>query len=92
MKILILSDGIRGNLNQSSGIAERIEEAELKIVEPEYKGPTYRLTGGRKGRYKFLAKISAIFYPFISSRLTKFYLKLTSIYAHPSNCQNSGIV
>ena len=76
MKILILSDGIRGNLNQSSGIAERIEEAELKIVEPEYKGPTYRLTGGRKGRYKFLAKISAILYPFISPRLIKFYLKL----------------
>ena len=76
MKILILSDGIRGNLNQSSGIAERIDGAELKIVAPEYKSPTYRLTGGRKGRYKFLAKISAILYPFISPRLTKPYLKL----------------
>ena len=89
MKILILSDGIRGNLNQSLGIAERIEEAELKIVEPEYKGPTYRLTGGRKGRYKFLAKISAIFYPFISSRLTKFYLKL--ILTRDSYSELSGI-
>ena len=76
MKILILSDGIRGNLNQSLGIAERINGAELKIVEPEYKGPTYRLTGGRKGSYKFLAKISAIVYPLLSPRLTKPYLKL----------------
>ncbi len=76
MKILILSDGIRGNLNQSLGIAERIDGAEIKIIELEYKGPTYRLTGGRKGNYKFLAKISALLYPFISPRLIKHYLKL----------------
>ena len=76
MKILILSDGIKGNLNQSLGIGERIEDTELKILEPKYKGPTYKLTGGRKGSYKFLAKISAFLYPLLIPRLTKLYLKL----------------
>ncbi len=76
MKILVLSDGIRGNLNQSLGIAERIKVAEIKTIEPEYRGPTYQLTGGRKGRYKFLAKVSALLYPFLIPRVTNFCLKL----------------
>ncbi|MCK4245156.1 MAG: mitochondrial fission ELM1 family protein [Candidatus Omnitrophica bacterium] len=77
MKILVLSDGIRGNLNQSLGIAERIEGSErIKTIEPEYRGPIYRLTGGRKGRYKFLAKICALLYPLLIPKLTNFYLKM----------------
>jgi len=76
MKILVLSDGIRGNLNQSLGIAERIKGSEIKIIEPKYKGPTYRLTQGRKGRYKFLAKVSALLYPLLIPKLTNFYLRI----------------
>ena len=75
MKILVLSDGIRGNLNQSSGIAERIEDAEIKIVQPQYRGPSYQIPG-EKGQYKFLAKISALLYPFLIPQLTKLWLKV----------------
>ena len=91
MKILILSDGIRGNLNQSSGIAERIEEAELKIVEPEYKGPTYRLTGGRKGRYKWVAKVSALLYPILIPKVINLYLRIILTHSSYQELSNFSV-
>ncbi|MCM8768932.1 MAG: mitochondrial fission ELM1 family protein [Candidatus Omnitrophica bacterium] len=60
MKILVLDDGIKGNLNQAQGVAQALPGGEIQIVPIRLRGLTYSLPG-RKGRYKLASKIIALF-------------------------------
>lgn len=59
MDILVLNDGIKGNFNQSYGIARAFPSANIKISDIKLKGPYYRLPR-RKGSYPVLSKILAL--------------------------------
>jgi mitochondrial fission protein ELM1 len=55
MKILLLNDGIKGNLHQSLAIARLLSDT-VEIVTIRIKGPSYRLPM-RKGRYPIISKL-----------------------------------
>ncbi|MCX7705780.1 MAG: mitochondrial fission ELM1 family protein [bacterium] len=55
MKILVLDDGIKGNTNQSIGIAEALCQ-NFDVLKLQFKGPSYILPK-RKGRIKIVPKV-----------------------------------
>ncbi|MCX8082780.1 MAG: mitochondrial fission ELM1 family protein [bacterium] len=74
MKILVLNDGFKGNLNQSLGIAQAFHSTEIEILDVKLKGPVYRLPF-RKGSYPLLSKLLSILCVFKLWRCGKVFLK-----------------
>jgi len=59
MDILVLNDGIKGNFNQSYGIAGAFPGGNIEIFNVSLKGPAYVLPG-RKGSYPAMSKVLAL--------------------------------
>ncbi|MCM8821095.1 MAG: mitochondrial fission ELM1 family protein [Candidatus Omnitrophica bacterium] len=74
-KILVLNDGVKGNLNQALGIAQGFPYADIKIIDINLKGPVYRLPS-RKGVYPLTSKLLSVLCIFRLWKCGKFFLKV----------------
>ena len=59
MKILVLNDGIKGNFNQSLGLAGAFPGSDTEVLDVSLRGPGYRLFG-RKGKSPLNSKVLAL--------------------------------
>ncbi|MCM8761948.1 MAG: mitochondrial fission ELM1 family protein [Candidatus Omnitrophica bacterium] len=73
-KILVLNDGVKGNLNQALGIAQAFPSADIDIFDIQLKGPVYYLPA-RKGVYPLASKFLSIMCILRLWRCGKFFLK-----------------
>lgn len=74
LRVLVLNDGFKGNLNQSLGIAEAFHTADIRFLDVHLKGPSYSLPS-RTGRYPLASKLLSLLCVLRLWRCGKFFLR-----------------